>query len=66
MKICWLGHASFLITSEEQGIRIVVTEVPSIDVIDVAVAIVIDTVAGNLLRIAPHVAIQRGDRPVDP
>ena len=41
---------------------VVVEEVPPVDVVDVAVAVVVDTVSGNLSRIGPDVGGQIGMR----
>ena len=41
-----------------EGIGVVVGEVPAVDIIDKPVAVVVDTVTGNLSRVPPHVCGQ--------
>ena len=46
-------------------IGVVVDEVPSVEVVDVAVAVVVDAVAGNLAGVGPDVGLEVGMVEVD-
>ncbi len=48
------------------GVVVAVREVPAVDVVDVAVAVVVDPVAGDLARIRPRVRRKVGMRVVEP